>query len=469
MSELYFYNSLTNTREAFKPINEKEIMLYSCGPTVYNFAHIGNFRAYVFSDILHRVLLDKGYNVKFIMNLTDVDDKTIKGSIEKKLPLAEYTEIYKRAFFDDIQKLNIKPATAYPAATDNIKEMLDIIKLLEQNGHTYIVDGSVYFKISSFDKYGDLASLDKEGLLDGASGRVSSDEYEKENASDFVLWKAYTEADGDVYWDSEYGKGRPGWHIECSAMSSKYLAKHFDLHTGGVDNKFPHHENEIAQNECAFGEKFVNYWLHCEHLIVDGQKMSKSKGNFYTLRDLQDKGMNMLAVRYLLLSSHYKKKLNFSFEGIETAVKAIERVEDLVFRLNDVIKTDGDDEFIISTVNKANDDFSVAIYDDLNTSGALGVLFELVKTLNVNFDKITASSKENIMTFLNRVNSIVACFNLDSVGTKLLDSDIEQMIIERNEARKNKDYKTSDEIRDKLLALGIELLDTQEGTKWKSS
>lgn len=469
MSELYFYNSLTNTREVFTPINENEVMLYSCGPTVYNFAHIGNFRAYVFSDILHRTLLDKGYNVKFVMNLTDVDDKTIKGSIEKKMLLSDYTEVYKKAFFDDITKLNIKPATAYPAATDNIKEMLEIIKLLEQNGHTYTIDGSVYFKISSFEKYGDLASLDKEGLLDGASGRVSSDEYEKENASDFVLWKAYTEVDGDVYWDSEYGKGRPGWHIECSAMSSKYLAKHFDLHTGGVDNKFPHHENELAQNECAFGEKFVNYWLHCEHLIVDGQKMSKSKGNFYTLRDLEDKGMNMLAVRYLLLSSHYKKKLNFSFEGIETAVKAIERVEDLVFRLNDVSKTDGDDEFIISSVNKANDDFSTAIYDDLNTSGALGVLFELVKTLNVNFDKITVSSKDAIMTFLNRVNGIVACFNLESAGAKLLDSDIEQMIVERNEARKNKDYKTSDEIRDKLLALGIELLDTPEGTKWKFS
>ena len=465
MSEILFYNSLTNTKEPFKPINDNEVMMYSCGPTVYNYAHIGNFRAYVFSDILHRVLLDKGYKVNFVMNLTDVDDKTIRGSKEKNIPLQKYTEIYKKAFFDDIKKLNIKPANAYPAATDNIKEMLEIIKLLEQNGHTYTIDGSVYFKISTFKDYGDLASLDKEGLIAGASGRVSSDEYEKENASDFVLWKAYTKEDGNVYWESEYGRGRPGWHIECSAMSSKYLARHFDIHTGGVDNKFPHHENEIAQNECAFNEKFVNYWLHCEHLIVDGQKMSKSKGNFYTLKDLIDKNINMLAVRYLLLSSNYRKKLNFSMEGIEQAQKAIERVYDLVFRLNDITKTD-DDNSIIALVEKANEDFALAMYDDLNTAGALGVLFELVKSLNTNFDKINIKSKESIISFLTRVNNIVACFNIEE-NKQILDSDIENLILKRNEARKNKDYKTSDDIRDELLNLGIELLDTSKGTKWK--
>ena len=292
MKDIVFYNSLTRKKEVFNPINKDEVGIYSCGPTVYNYAHIGNFRAYIFSDLIRRVLEDYGYNVKLIMNLTDVDDKTIKNSKENNISLESYTQKYKEAFFEDINTLNIKKATAYPSATLHIKEMIDIIELLKKNNHTYEVDGSVYFKISTFQKYGELANLDKQELLDGASGRVFNDEYDKENASDFVLWKAYTEEDGDVYWDSPFGKGRPGWHIECSAMSCKYLGNHFDIHTGGIDNKFPHHENEIAQNEAAFNEKFVNYWLHCEHLIVDGEKMSKSKGNFYTLRDLLDKGLS---------------------------------------------------------------------------------------------------------------------------------------------------------------------------------
>ena len=314
MKDILFYNSLTREKEVFKPINANEVGMYSCGPTVYNYAHIGNFRAYIFSDLLRRVLEDYGYNVKLVMNLTDVDDKTIKNSKENHISLNDYTKKYKEAFFEDIKTLGIKKATVNPAATDHIKEMIDIIELLKKNGHTYESDGSVYFKISTFPQYGELANLDKQELLDGASGRVLNDEYDKENASDFVLWKAYTEDDGDVYWDSPFGKGRPGWHIECSAMSCKYLGKHFDIHTGGVDNKFPHHENEIAQNEAAFNEKFVNYWLHCEHLIVDGEKMSKSKGNFYTLRDLLDKGLSPEAIRYSLINSHYRKQLNFTYQ-----------------------------------------------------------------------------------------------------------------------------------------------------------
>lgn len=467
MNKIMFYNSMTKQKEEFKPISDKNVLMYSCGPTVYNLAHIGNLRAYIFSDILNRVLLDYGYNVRFVVNLTDVDDKTIKNSIANKMSLKEYTNKYSEEFFKDIKALHIKPASSYPAATDHIKEMLEIIEMLEKNGHTYVSDGSVYFKISTFKDYGKLTGLDKQTLKEGASGRVSADEYEKENASDFVLWKAYTPEDGEVYWESKYGKGRPGWHIECSAMSSKHLAKHFDIHTGGIDNKFPHHENEIAQNECAFGETFVNYWLHCEHLIVDGEKMSKSKGNFYTLRDLLDKGYNVSAIRYLLLSSHYRKQLNFTTEGIDTANSAIDRVNDFAFRVFGVNNENGDDSFISAETKKANVDFSNAIYDDLNISEALGVLFTLVKNINASFDKVSTKNRDSIIAFLTRVNNIIDCFNINSQNDDILDNDIEKLIAERIEARANKNYKKSDEIRDLLLEKGIELLDTKDGTKWK--
>ena len=465
-SGIFLYNSLTRKKEEFKPIETGKVGMYSCGPTIYNYAHIGNFRAYVFSDILHRVLLDYGYSVRFIMNLTDVDDKTIKNCRENNMSLEDYTKTYKDAFFSDINLLKIKRASLYPAATDHIKEMIDIIKLLESGGHTYESEGSIYFKIQTFEEYGTLAGLDKQVLREGASGRVSSDEYEKENASDFVLWKAYTPQDGDVFWDSPFGKGRPGWHIECSAMSSKHLARHFDIHTGGVDNKFPHHENEIAQNECAFNEKFVNYWLHCEHLIVNGEKMSKSKGNFYTLRDLLEKGFSPIAIRYSLMTSHYRKQLNFTLEGIEQASSAVSRVNDFLFRVKDTQNENGDDEFVNSEVKNANEAFSASIYDDLNISEALGVMFGLIKTLNLGFDKITINTKSNLLSFFKRVNDIIACFNLDE-SDDILEAEIEELIEKRSGARKNKDYKTSDEIRDALLSKGIELIDTPEGVKWK--
>lgn len=471
MYQITFNNSLTRKKEEFIPIESKNVSMYSCGPTVYNYAHIGNFRAYIFSDLVRRVLEDYGYNVKLIMNLTDVDDKTIKNSKKENMPLKEYTQKYKDAFFEDAKSLRIKPAAVYPSATDNIKEMIEIIELLEKKGHTYRSEGSVYFKISTFLKYGELANLDKQELKEGASGRVLNDEYDKENASDFVLWKAYSEDDGDVYWDSPFGKGRPGWHIECSAMSSKYLGKHFDIHTGGVDNKFPHHENEIAQNEAAFGEKFVNYWLHCEHLIVDGEKMSKSKGNFYTLRDLFEKGLSPEAIRYSLLSAHYRKQLNFTIEGIRQSQSAINRVNDFLFRLKDVDKEFGDDEKIIQELKKANDSFSMSIYDDLNVSEALGVFFSLIKTLNTSFEDITLKTKENIIKFVERVNNIIDCFNLlgesqngESESEELI---IKKLIEDREAARKEKNYARADEIRKELLSKGIELMDTQDGVKWK--
>ncbi|MBW5398314.1 cysteine--tRNA ligase [Brachyspira pilosicoli] len=464
-----FYNSLTRQKEEFKPMNEKEVGMYSCGPTVYNYAHIGNFRAYIFSDLVRRVLEDYGYNVKLVMNLTDVDDKTIRNSKENHISLSEYTKKYKEAFFEDIKTLRIKPATVNPSATEHIKEMIDIIKLLEKNGHTYEADGSIYFKISTFPEYGELANLDKQELKEGASGRVSSDEYDKENASDFVLWKAYTEEDGDVYWDSPFGKGRPGWHIECSAMSCKYLGKHFDIHTGGVDNKFPHHENEIAQNEAAFNEKFVNYWLHCEHLIVDGEKMSKSKGNFYTLRDLLNKGLSAEAIRYSLMNSHYRKQLNFTIEGINQSQSAIDRVNDLIFRLKDVNKTDADDNAVMKELEEANKNFFESIYDDLNVSEALGVFFSFIKSINISFDSINVSSRDAIIKFIERVNNIINCFNMN--GEKEIESSeeekINKLIEERTLAKKEKNYKRADEIRDELNSMGIEIMDTPNGVRWK--
>mgnify|MGYP004627484241 CR=1 FL=1 len=464
-----FYNSLTRQKEEFKPMNDKEVGMYSCGPTVYNYAHIGNFRAYIFSDLVRRVLEDYGYDVKLVMNLTDVDDKTIRNSKENNISLNEYTKKYKEAFFEDIKTLRIKPATVNPSATEHIKEMIDIIKLLEKNGHTYEADGSIYFKISTFPEYGELANLDKQELKEGASGRVSSDEYDKENASDFVLWKAYTEEDGDVYWDSPFGKGRPGWHIECSAMSCKYLGKHFDIHTGGVDNKFPHHENEIAQNEAAFNEKFVNYWLHCEHLIVDGEKMSKSKGNFYTLRDLLNKGLSPEAIRYSLMNSHYRKQLNFTIEGINQSQSAIDRVNDLIFRLKDVVKTDADDSAVMKELEEANKNFFESIYDDLNVSEALGVFFSFIKSINISFDSINVSSRDVIIKFIERVNNIINCFNMN--GEKEIESEdeekINKLIEKRTLAKKEKNYKRADEIRDELNSMGIEIMDTPNGVKWK--
>ena len=447
-------------------MNEKEVGMYSCGPTVYNYAHIGNFRAYIFSDLVRRVLEDYGYNVKLVMNLTDVDDKTIRNSKENHISLSEYTKKYKEAFFEDIKTLRIKPATVNPSATEHINEMIDIIKLLEKNGHTYEADGSIYFKISTFPEYGELTNLDKQELKEGASGRVSSDEYDKENASDFVLWKAYT---GDVYWDSPFGKGRPGWHIECSAMSCKYLGKHFDIHTGGVDNKFPHHENEIAQNEAAFNEKFVNYWLHCEHLIVDGEKMSKSKGNFYTLRDLLNKGLSAEAIRYSLMNSHYRKQLNFTIEGINQSQSAIDRVNDLIFRLKDVNKTDADDSAVMKELEEANKNFFESIYDDLNVSEALGVFFSFIKSINISFDSINVSSRDAIIKFIERVNNIINCFNMN--GEKEIESSeeekINKLIEERTLAKKEKNYKRADEIRDELNSMGIEIMDTPNGVRWK--
>jgi cysteinyl-tRNA synthetase len=459
---LVFKNTLTRTKEEFKSMEPGKVRMYTCGPTVYNFAHIGNFRTYMFEDLLRRYLQYKGYQVTQVMNLTDIDDKTIRGSQTEGIPLREYTARYIKAFFDDLDTLRIQRAEYYPAATDHIPEMVAIIKKLIDRGLAYEVNGNWYFKISGFSGYGKLANLDMAGLKAGA--RVASDEYEKESVSDFALWKAWDASDGDVYWETELGKGRPGWHIECSAMSMKFLGEQFDIHTGGVDNIFPHHENEIAQSEGATGKKFVNYWLHSEHLIVDGRKMSKSFGNYYTLRNVLDKGYTGAVARYLLLVTHYRQQLNFTFDGLEAASSALARYNDFISNLADYPggTSSGEAEGFIKA---AVEGFESQLDDDLNISGALGVIFDFIRDINrlKAENKLSAAERDRVLDAMNRFDSVLA-FKREE---ELLATDIEALIEQRIQARRSKDYAKADQIRDSLLAQGILLEDTPQGVKWK--
>lgn len=460
---LRFRNSLTRTKEDFKPIEPGKVNMYTCGPTVYYYAHIGNFRAYVFEDLLRRYLKYKGYRVTQVMNLTDIDDKTIRDSQKEGVSLKQFTTRYSEAFFEDLDALGIERAEYYPAATEHIDEMVGIIKKLAERGIAYEVDGNWYFSIEKFPDYGKLAHIDKTGMKAGA--RVSADEYEKDSVSDFALWKAWDEKDGDVYWETELGKGRPGWHIECSAMSTKYLGNHFDIHTGGVDNMFPHHENEIAQTEGATGEKFVNYWLHCEYLIVDGRKMSKSFGNFYTLRDVMDKGYQPRAVRYQLMATHYRQQLNFTFEGVEAATRAITRYNDFVDNLKAYAggQSSGEADDIIG---KAQAGFEASLDDDLNISGALGAVFDFVRDINRlrDEDKLSPEERDNALAAIEKFDTVL---NFRIEREEIDDDAIKKMIDERTEARKNKDFATADKIRDDLEAMGIVLEDTPQGVRYK--
>ena len=459
---LVLRNSFTRRKEEFKPIVDGEVRMYTCGPTVYDYAHIGNFRAYVFEDLLRRYLKFKGYKVTQVMNLTDIDDKTIRDSQAAGISLKEHTARYIEAFFKDLDALRIERAEYYPAATEHIPEMVMLIKKLIDNGLAYQAEGSWYFKIDAFPDYGKLANIDKSGMKAGS--RVATDEYEKESVSDFALWKAWDESDGDVFWETELGKGRPGWHIECSAMSSKYLGNHFDIHTGGIDNMFPHHENEIAQSEGANKEKFVNYWMHCEFLILEGRKMSKSLGNFYTLRDLLDKGHSSLAVRYQLLATHYRQQLNFTLDGLEQAAKALDRYNDFVTNLSDYPGGESSGE-AQGVIDKMLAEFEARMDEDLNISGALGAVFDFVREINRlrAGDKLSADERDQALEAVRRIDGV-----LDFQQKKeALDSDIEALIEQRTEARKNKDFATSDKIRDDLLAMGIVLEDTPQGVKWK--
>jgi cysteinyl-tRNA synthetase len=460
---LRFYNTMTRRKEEFKPINDGHVRMYTCGPTVYGYAHIGNLRTFIFEDLLRRYLRYKGYRVTQVMNLTDVDDKTIKGSRARGVSLREYTAEYKDAFFEDIDALGIERAEIYPEATAHIPEMVGLVKKLKDKGFAYETDGSVYYKISRFADYGKLSRMKMDALKAGA--RVAADEYEKEQVSDFALWKGWDEDDGDVFWETELGKGRPGWHIECSAMSMKYLGEQFDIHTGGVDNIFPHHENEIAQSEAATGHRFVNFWLHAKHLIVEGRRMAKSFGNFYTLRDVLAKGYSPLAIRYLLMATHYRQQLNFTFDALEAAHNGLERYHDFIANIGDVtLETDGGEAD--GYIEKAKKGFEVALDDDLNISPALGEIFNFIRDINrlKSENRLSKAEARRVLETINRFDSVLG---LQKKEETALDSEIEAMIQARIEARKNKSWAEADRIRDELTKKGIILEDTPSGTKWK--
>jgi len=458
-----FFNTLSGKLEPFNPIVKGEIKLYSCGPTVYDYSHIGNFRAYIFEDLLKRFLIFMGYKVIHVINITDVDDKTIKGANAEKVKLEEYTKKYTDAFFEDIQKLNIAKADYYPRATEHIPEMVRMIKGLIQKGYAYKKDGSVYFNIAKFPNYGQLSKIDLEELKPGQ--RIESDEYEKESANDFALWK--NKKEGEPFWETEVGSGRPGWHIECSAMSSKYLGQTFDIHCGGVDNIFPHHENEIAQSEAYSGKKFVNYWLHCHHLIVEGEKMSKSKGNFYTLRDLFNKNVDPYALRLLLLSTHYRKMLNFTFEALDQANASLQRIKDFLYELKNHPFEEGESNIISQLIEEMNQKFISGLSDDLNISVALTALFEMIRKVNILISqgKVYIKDAGRLISSILHLENVLAVLPEEEEET--LPPELMKKIKEREKARAENNYELADRIRNKLLKHGIVLEDTKNGVRWK--
>ena len=462
---LHFFNTLTRQKENFKPITKNEVRMYTCGPTVYDYAHIGNFRAFLFEDLLKRWLKYRGYKVTHVMNLTDVDDKTIKGSQTQHIPLKQYTEFYAKAFFEDAAILNIEPADYYPRATEHIQEMVSLIQTLLAKSYAYKgEDGSIYFAINKFPNYGKLSKIKTRDLKTGT--RVKVDEYAKEEAQDFALWKAYTLEDGEVFWETPLGKGRPGWHVECSAMSMKYLGETFDIHCGGIDNMFPHHENEIAQSEAATGKQFVIYWLHNEHLQVEGQKMAKRFGNFYTLRDLLAKNCDPKVIRYLLLSTHYRQQFNFTFEGLEAAKGAIERLTNLMRRLKDS-NGKGNGEKISQLIDKVQRCFGEAMDDDLNISVALASLFDFVRDVNNLLDnnELSKAEAEKVHALLTNFDNVLGV--VGKVEVETLPQEGALLIEKREQARKAKDWKTADEIRQQLKAVGIVVEDTAQGVRWR--
>jgi cysteinyl-tRNA synthetase len=463
------FNTYSRSLEEFRPLDPagREVKMYTCGPTVYSHAHIGNFRAYVFEDLLQRHLEGRGFKVQRVMNITDVDDKTIRGSREAGVPLAEFTAPFKKAFFDDLDTLRIKRADSFPEATEprELAKMIEMIGTLMERGLAYQAeDKSVYFRINKFPDYGKLAHFDLEELR--STGRVKSDEYDKEHVGDFALWKAWDEEDGPVKWESPWGPGRPGWHIECSAMATQLLGDQLDIHCGGVDNIFPHHEAEIAQTEGCTGKKFVRYWLHCAHLMVEGQKMAKSLGNFYTLRDVIAKGYGGREVRYALMRVHYRAPLNFTWEGMEEARVALTRVDDWVRRLGQTAREEENVQRPTSNVQLSTAEisgFQDALDDDLNISGALGVLFETIRETNRRIDggEIDASEAKSWLEWWGRVDRVLAISGEEAD----LPAEIAELAEARAQARLAKDWRKSDELRDELAARGWEARDTKDGQK----
>lgn len=404
-----------------------------------------------------------GYKVIHAMNITDVDDKTIRGANAEGVELHEYTKKFTEDFFENINTLNISQADYYPRATEHIPEMVEMISGLLKKGYAYKKDGSVYFSIAKFPDYGKLSNINLEELKPGQ--RIESDEYEKEAAHDFALWKSKKE--NELFWETEIGAGRPGWHIECSVMSSKYLGQSFDIHCGGVDNIFPHHENEIAQSEAYFGKKFVNYWLHCHHLVVGGEKMAKSKGNFYTLKDILDRNYDPLALRLLLLSTHYRKLLNFTFEALEQSSASLQRIKDFLYELKHHSFEEGENKDISQLIEEQRNNFIKGLSDDLNISVALTAVFDMIRKVNVLISqgKVYSKDAEELISFIRALDGVLAVLPDEEV--ELLPPDAMKKIEEREKARRDKDYKLADKIRNELLQQGIILEDTKDGVRWK--
>ena len=460
-------NTLGRRLQKFVPVKKKTVRMYTCGPTVYDYAHIGNFRTYVIQDVLRRYLEYKGYRVIQVTNITDVDDKTIRQSKAAGLDLRDYTTKFADAYFEDIAALNIEKAEYYPRATENIDEMVALVKRLMRKGIAYQTDGSVYFDISKFKRYGRLSGAKPSELKAGA--RVDSDEYSKEEARDFVLWKGWRPEDGNVFWETPIGKGRPGWHIECSAMSMKYLGTTFDMHSGGEDLIFPHHENEIAQSEAATGKRFVRYWLHSGMLLVGGRKMAKSLGNFFTLRDLLSKGHDPIAIRYLLMSAHYRAQLNFTEEALPNAQRAMEALRATLQRVRGIdARSKGKNRELRKTLSREEREFEKAMDDNLNTPRALAALHRIARAVNRAIDQGKVSGEDALIVthLLSSLDRVLGIFS-GKTTRESLPEEAEQLIKQREEARARKDWATADKLRERLLAMGISVEDTARGTVWK--
>jgi cysteinyl-tRNA synthetase len=458
---IQFYNTYSRKLEVFEPIDPPNVKIYTCGPTVYSFAHIGNFRAYVFEDLLQRHLEARGFQVERVMNLTDVDDKTIRGSREAGISLPQFTARYKKSFFEDIESLRIKRATHFPAATapENLAKMIEMIDRLLQEDIAYQAeDGSIYFRISKYPDYGKLAHLNLAELR--PTGRIQSDEYEKENIGDFALWKAWDEKDGSVGWETPWGKGRPGWHIECSAMATRILGPEIDIHCGGVDNIFPHHEAEIAQSESVNRKKFVRYWLHNAHLFVEGQKMSKSLGNFFTLRDLLEKGFSGRELRYALIRVNYRLPLNFTFEGLGEARQSLLRIDEWIRRLKDIAgRAAQDSEFAAAK----SDGFFEALDDDLNISAALAELFNQIRETNrlVDDGELTSGQAAALLNWWERINRVLQLHE----DTEAVPQKVAALLEKRAQARADRNWARSDTLRNEIELLGWLIKDTKDGQK----
>jgi cysteinyl-tRNA synthetase len=463
---LRFYNTLSAKTEEFRPMVDGEVRMYYCGPTVWDYGHIGNFRSAILMDLLTRYLRFKGYRVTHVMNITDIEDRIITLSQKNGQTIDEYTAKYIDALWDDFDALGCARPDTVPRATRHIPEMVSLIERLEERGHAYRSDDSIYYRISSFPEYGKLSKINFAGNIAGASERVDTDKYDKEDARDFALWKG-AESPDEPAWDTSLGRGRPGWHIECSAMSMKYLGETFDIHAGGIDLVFPHHENEIAQSEGATGKTFANYWIHFEHLKVDGESMSKSKGNFYTFRDVTARGFAPVAVRYFLFSVPYRKQLNFTFEALQGAEKSVMGLRDFRSRLTEARVDMGSDARLNEVAQRAFKDFEAGLDDDLNTSVALAVLHNLAREVNTAIDEHTLreDNKRELLVLLERFNSVLNIF--EDKQAISLDADIQSLIDQRQEARRRRDFARADEIREELFQRGIVLEDKKDGVRWK--